>query len=121
MAIRHVQAKVVSAVNRLAWHSSVQRRTTRVSRLVRLLPWCVLSSDARRSKTARGWVVTVATCSDSRVVVLEIGSRTAGSTLHELNASIRVRIHRPDLIDLLRLERVISAGGATLEFVATPA
>lgn len=96
-----------SSIARITWRIAVQRRTSRVARILRLLPAAV-NGRLKRTKEQGAWRITVDGV-NALVLILE-----RGRTIEELGRPLPVLVWRPALVDLLRLAELERDGTVRL-------
>jgi hypothetical protein len=115
--LRRLVSRTRSATNKIAWRAGVQRRTSRIAGVVRSLPTLLRVPIVSRARGREGWLVSVAAVDGADCLALEIVTRVAARTAEELADPIVVRVHRRDLVDLARLERLQQSGKISVESV----
>jgi hypothetical protein len=115
-ALRRLISRTRSAANKLTWQAAVQRRTTRIASVIRSLPNLLLVPIVNRAKGPEGWLVTVADVDGIDRLAVEIVTHVAARTVDELNDPIVVRVHRRDLVNIPRLEKLALTGKVTVVF-----
>jgi hypothetical protein len=115
--LRRLVSRTRSATNKIAWRAGVQRRTSRIAGILRSLPNLVLVPIVSRSKGPEAWFVTVADIDGGDRLAVEIVTRAATGTVEGLAEPIPVRVHRRDLVDVDRLERLQRTGKVSVVFV----
>jgi hypothetical protein len=104
----------------MAWRSAVQRRTARIAGILRSLSNLVFIPIVNRAKGPEGWLVTVADVDRANHLALEIVTRVAARTIEDLADPIVVRVHRPDLVDMPRLQQLVFTGKVAVVFAEGP-
>jgi hypothetical protein len=112
--LKHVQAKMVSSANKLAWRAAHQGRMRRIATLIRTLPSILTSRSFSRLKEPTGWSVIVTDAAGRGERVLEVVTRTPARTVSQLRERVIVRIFTPDYIVMPRLQELASSGLITI-------
>lgn len=102
--------------NKTAWRAAVQRRTSRIARILRVLPSVVVAPTVERAKASARWIITATGVDGVSQVALEVVTGATARTIEQLGEPIAVHVHRPDLVDLARLDELELGGSVSVVF-----
>jgi hypothetical protein len=105
-ALRRTLSRTRSVTNRVVWREAMQKRSTRIARVLRLLPRLVLAPTVDRTKGSTGWLITVTGIDGMSQAVIEVLTITTARTIEELSEPISVQVHRRDLVDVAGIEEL---------------
>lgn len=108
-ALRLFSRRVQVVGARISWRAAMQRRSTNVASVLRMMPGILGRRDVRRAKVDGAWVVTV-----DDVDVIAVVVRTPGRNVQQLLEPLPVRILCPERVALVRLAELERRGLAVI-------